>query len=82
VLTRKVWVDDSENVTRYSLAYINERITTKDSGRVLGYDSAHGYHHKHFMGKVIPMQFYTFEDIENRFEKEYEELHYEHTKKT
>lgn len=81
VLTRKVWVDVAGNIARYALAYINLNITTTDSGRVLGYDNAHGHHHKHVMGKIYPIRFHSFEDIENRFEKEFEELHNEYTKK-
>lgn len=81
VLTRKVWVDKDEEISRYALPYINLNITTQDSGRVLGYDNAHGYHHKHLMGKVYPIKFKSFEDVECRFEKEFEELHDEYAKK-
>jgi hypothetical protein len=35
---------------------------------VVGYDNAHGYHHRHFMGVVEPIDFTTFEDIEDRFQ--------------
>jgi hypothetical protein len=41
-----------------------------DSGRILGYDNAHGYHHRHYLGKVEPVEFNTYEEIEARFEKE------------
>ena len=37
-------------VTRYNLAYINPTIYAGDNGRVLGYDNAHGHHHRHYMG--------------------------------
>ena len=39
-------------VIAYSLAYINHRRCSVDNGRLLGYDDSHGYHHRHFMGKV------------------------------
>lgn len=39
-------------VTRYNLAYINDEIFRGDNGRVLGFDNAHGRHHRHFMGVV------------------------------
>lgn len=39
-------------VTRYNLAYINHALYRGDNGRVLGFDNAHDYHHRHFMGKV------------------------------
>ena len=40
----------SGRLERYSLAYINPAIFAGDNGRVLGYDNAHGYPHRHFMG--------------------------------
>jgi hypothetical protein len=42
-----------------------------DHGRVLGYDSTHGYHHRHFKGKVTPVRFESFEQIEARFQREW-----------
>jgi hypothetical protein len=33
-----------------------------DDGRVLGYDNAHGLHHRHFMGVVSRYQFTSFEE--------------------
>lgn len=75
VLRRQVWVDKQGDVTRYSLAYINYHIHQKDNGRVLGYDNAHGYHHKHYMGKVEAILLSNFEEIESCFQKEYEALH-------
>jgi len=74
-LIRRVWQDDKGNVTKYSLAYINFKLYTGDNGRVLGYDNAHGYHHKHFMGNEENINFTSFEKIEETFEKEYKVLH-------
>lgn len=79
-LVRRVSVDDDNKVTRYNLAYINHNLCGIDNGRVLGYDNAHGYHHKHFMGRVEPVEFISFEEIENRFQREFGVL-YEKTKK-
>jgi hypothetical protein len=62
-------------VTRYSLAYINHNLIYDDNGRVLGYDNAHGYHHKHCMGRVEPIIFTNFEELEKRFEQEFGVLH-------
>lgn len=42
--TGKMW--------RYSLVYINPAIYARDNGRVLGYDNAHGYPHRHLFGKI------------------------------
>ena len=80
-LKRRVWVDEDDTVTRYSLAYINHHIYTGDNGRVLGYDNAHNYHHRHYMGNTEPVEFKNFEDIENCFQKEFEDIHEKHKKK-
>ncbi len=61
-------------VTRYNLAYINHAVYRGDSGRVLGFDNAHGYHHRHFMGKVEAVAFETFESTQERFQQEWLEI--------
>lgn len=71
VLRREVWVDGAGKVVRYNLAYINHDIFQGDNGRVLGYDNAHGVHHRHYKGKVEAVEFHSFEDIEDRFEAEW-----------
>jgi hypothetical protein len=48
-----------------------------DNGRVLGYDNTHGYHHKHYMGTVEPVEFFSFEQIEKKFQQEFEVLYAE-----
>jgi hypothetical protein len=70
-LRREVWVDRQGRVTRYNLAYINHRLHAGDNGRVIGYDNAHGYHHRHVFGQVEAVQFTGFEDIEARFEQDW-----------
>ena len=67
-LRREVWVDARGRVTRYNLAYIHHRLHSGDNGRVIGYDNAHGYHHRHTFGRVEAIEFVCFEDIEARFE--------------
>ena len=69
MLRREIWVDRSHRVVRYNLAYINHLIYAGDHGRVLGYDSAHGYHHRHYRGKVTTIRFASFGQIEARFQK-------------
>ena len=64
----------SKKVVRYSLAYINPMIFTGDNGRVLGYDNEHGHHHRHYMGKVSPVAFTTWEDMRRRFEAEWRQI--------
>lgn len=61
----------SGNLRRYSLAYINGAIFAGDNGRVLVYDNAHGYPHRHFMGKITPEPDLTWEEIRQKFEDEW-----------
>jgi hypothetical protein len=68
VLRREVWVNEKGTVVRYNLAYINHRIFQGDNGRVVGYDNAHGFHHRHFMGAVESVEFESFEKIGERFQ--------------
>jgi hypothetical protein len=75
VVRRQVWINKEQKVTRYNLAYINHFLFHGDNGRVLGYDNAHGYHHKHYLGTIEPIEFETFEELEKKFEQEFEVLH-------
>jgi hypothetical protein len=59
---------------RYSLAYLNPPICGVDNGRVLGYDNAHDYHHRHLMGQVEQVVFTTYEHLNRRFLRELKEL--------
>jgi hypothetical protein len=61
-------------VTRYNLAYINHAINRGDNGRVLGFDNAHGYHHRHFMGQAEAVEFESFEATQERFQQEWLEI--------
>src|ERR1022692_5278568 len=74
VLRREIWVDDRGRVVRYNLAYINPLIYPGDNGRVLGYDSTHGQHHRHFHGKMAAVRFVGFGEIEARFQREWSKL--------
>ena len=74
MLRREIWVDGHGRVVRYSLAYINALIYPHDNGRVLGYDSAHGRHHRHSKGEVTLVEFSGFEQLEARFQEEYRQL--------
>ncbi|MDD5298416.1 MAG: DUF6516 family protein [Rhodocyclaceae bacterium] len=58
-------------VTRYNLAYINHAIHSGDNGRVLGFDNAHGYHHRHYLGEVEAVEFVTYEATLERFQQEW-----------
>ena len=74
MLRREIWGDRRGRVVRYNLAYINRPIYAGDDGRVLGYDSAHGQHHRHYRGKVTTVGLGSFEQIEARFEREWNRL--------
>jgi hypothetical protein len=45
-----------------------------DNGRVLGYDNAHDYHHRHFMGEVTEVEFIGYDELVSKFEAEVHEL--------
>ena len=47
ILRREVWVNSDNAITRYNLAYIQVALFSGDNGRVIGYDNAHGFHHRH-----------------------------------
>ena len=73
ILKQEVWSEAGE-VVKYSLAYIDLRLTTADNGRVLGYDSSHGQHHRHFMGGVEEIDFVSYEAVLLRFRREVEAM--------
>lgn len=73
VLKDEVWYEDGE-VIAYNLAYINLKQCRVDHGRVLGYDNSHGFHHRHFMGKVETIEYTSYDDHLERFIKEVHEL--------
>jgi len=57
-------------VTRYNLAYTNHSICHVDNGRVLGFDNAHDYHHRHYMGEVTSVDFISYESTLARFQQQ------------
>jgi hypothetical protein len=61
-------------VTRYNLAYINHAIHQGDNGRVLGFDNAHGYHHRHYLGVIEAVEFVSYEATQERFQQEWLEI--------
>ncbi|MCG1018046.1 MULTISPECIES: DUF6516 family protein [Burkholderiaceae] len=67
-------------VTRYNLAYINHEIYPRDNGRVLGFDNAHGYHHRHYMGAVEPVEFESYEATLDRFQQEWQDIIFQYRK--
>jgi len=73
----EVWLDPkTKAVVRYSLTYVNPRITSRDSGRVIGFDNSHVYpgfqtaHHVHWFGRVVANdKFQSFGQTELRFQR-------------
>jgi hypothetical protein len=77
LLSYEVWgivAKGVTTVTRYNLSYINFSLFAGDNGRVLGFDNAHGYHHRHHMGVVAPVDFVSYEATLERFQREWQEL--------
>lgn len=74
ILKEEFWQDMNGEVTRYSLAYIDQSLYAGDNGRVLGYDNAHGHHHRHFMGTAESYAFTTYEALVEQFEIEVQRL--------
>jgi len=50
----------------------------EDNGRVLGYDNAHGEHHRHYFGNYEPIEFDSIEAVIDRFYGEWMEIVNEH----
>ncbi len=77
VLAFEVWGHTSRletKVSRYNLAYINHAMYQGDNGRVLGFDNAHDYHHRHFLGRVAAIDFVSYDQTLARFQQEWSEL--------
>ena len=64
----------SKKIVSYALAYINPLIFSGDNGRVLGYDNSHGYSHRHCMGFIVPAPFTSYEELYERFEREWQQM--------
>ncbi len=58
----------------YALAFINHELCRVDHGRMLGYDNAHGFPERHWMGKAEPAEFTDFEALLLRFKAEINQI--------
>lgn len=74
VLREEVWVDSSDEVSRYNLALILPHQFAADKGRVLGFDNAHGIHERHYMGRVEVCDFTDYAATAERFYREADEI--------
>ena len=70
----EIWRDEVGEITRYNLAFIYPALFAADNGRLLGYDTAHGSLHRHFLGTIQQLPPTPYNDIFNRFLGEVEEL--------
>lgn len=64
----------SGKLRHYLLAYINPLIYAGDNGRVLGYDNSHGFPHMHFKGNVTLEPNLTWDEIREKFEREWRQI--------
>jgi len=74
IVREEVWQDSKDKVVKYNLAFINHVLSAEDNGRVLGYDSSHGYHHRHYAGAKENFAFVSYEKLLKRFLNEVREL--------
>jgi Family of unknown function (DUF6516) len=74
IIREEVWQDSKGKIVKYNLAFINRSLCAKDNGRVLGYDSNHGEHHRHYMGMVEPFAFTRYERLLSEFIAEVHKL--------
>jgi hypothetical protein len=74
IIRTEVWEDETGKVARYNLAFINHFLYPRDNGRVLGYDNAHGTHHRHFFGNVESASVADFDKVEALFHAEIRKL--------
>ena len=74
LIREEVWKDGNGNVVRFNLTFINFHLFAGDNGRVLGYDTAHSYQHRHFAGTIEPIEPAPYSRIYRRFFREVEEM--------
>ena len=73
-IREEVWKDEAGAVVRYILAFINFELFSGDNGRVLGYDTAHGFPHRHFAGVVQAIEPAEYDEVYFRFIAEVDKL--------
>ena len=68
----------NKEIVKYSMVYINKSIYPNDNGRVLGYDNAHNFHHKHYFGEIFELDdFINYQDLVTRFQNDIKEFVYD-----
>lgn len=75
LLKIEAWENEQGEIVKYSMAYINHLIFSGDNGRVIGYDNAHNFHHKHYFGEISEvLNFSSYQNLVERFEQEIKEF--------
>jgi nitrous oxidase accessory protein NosD len=74
LVRHEVWADQRGQVTHYNLAYIHHGVFQRDNGRAVGYDNAHGEHHRHYLGTVETIIYTNFHDVQERFLRDWTAL--------
>ena len=74
IFREEVYQDASDAVAKYNLAFIHFGLCQADHGRVLGYDNAHGFHERHWMGKSERVTFRNYASTFDRFMRELKAL--------
>ncbi len=75
IIKIEAWENDSGEIVKYSMAYINHLIFAGDNGRVLGYDNTHNFHHKHYFAEIFEVtDFKSYLDLVERFEQSIKEF--------
>ena len=64
LIREEVWQDAKGRTVRYNLAFVNHHIFAGDNGRVLGYDTAHGSPHRHYMGTLAAIEPQSYSEVE------------------
>ena len=67
IYREEVYVDSENRVVKYNLAFIHFGVVQKHHGRVVGYDTAHGNHERHFMGDAENVEFTDYKHTLERF---------------
>lgn len=62
-------------VVKYNMVYINKNVFAQDNGRVVGYDNAHDFHHRHYFGEIVEVDdFINYQDQVLRFRDDIKEF--------
>jgi hypothetical protein len=74
IIKFEAWENEGK-IIKYSMAYINFSIFSEDNGRVMGYDNAHDYHHKHYLGEISEVaDFVNYQEMVERFKQDIKEF--------